>query len=83
MHLQNSSQGKDAVFRVPVCSPAFLQMKPPHTVASRQIIHSNNLFPVSYCPPRFRESRGHKNSFTVCHKNFNLAHIFWSINDSA
>ena len=40
--------------------------------------------------PAFCESGGHSNSLvcpsiclSVCHKNFNLAHIFWSINDRA
>ena len=36
--------------------------------------------------PRLSRKRGHKNWFvrlSVFHKNFNLAHIFWSINDRA
>ncbi|KAK3099181.1 hypothetical protein FSP39_000618 [Pinctada imbricata] len=43
---ESTSQERDPVFRVPVCSPAFLQTKTPHTMASRQIINHNNLFPT-------------------------------------
>ena len=50
--------------------------------------HFNCLY--NFLSPAFCKSRGHLNSFvhlsvclSVCRKNLNLAHIFWSINDRA
>ena len=46
---------------------------------------------LPYCPPPFAKAGDIKThssiclsvSPSVCHKNFNMAHIFWSINDRA
>ena len=38
---------------------------------------------LGYCPPPFTKVGDIKTHSSVCHKDFNLAHIFWSINDRA
>ena len=66
-----------------ITTPLFygsIKVKPIHTIC---IIHLG----CSYCPPPFVKAGDIKTHSSVClsvrHKNFNLAHIFWSINDRA
>ena len=58
------------------------------------IVNRENFAPLLFLSPAFAKAWGHLISFvrlsvrpsvppSVCHKNFNLAHIFWSIKDRA